>query len=82
VTGETALQAFRKHIHPAVGIFFIVALTTGVMGSVMGVMGIVADICFVWSKSFVEGGISPIFFASIFISLVYFIFLEWKNAIL
>ena len=43
-TGETALQAFRKHIHPAVGIFFIVALTAGVSGSVMGVMGIVADI--------------------------------------
>jgi len=66
VTGETALQAFRKHIHPAVGIFFIVALTTGVMGSVMGVMGIVADICFVWSKSFVDGGIPRLFH-----------FLEW-----
>jgi len=37
VTGETALQAFKKHIHPAVGIFFIVALTFGVAGSVMGV---------------------------------------------
>lgn len=74
VTGETALQAFRKHIHPAVGIFFIIALTTGVMGSVMGVMGIVADICFVWSKSFVAGGISPVFFASLFIALVYVIF--------
>ena len=35
VTGETALQAFRKHIHPALGIFFIVALTAGVSGSVM-----------------------------------------------
>ena len=30
VTGETALQAFRKHIHPAVGIYFILALTLGV----------------------------------------------------
>ena len=28
VTGETALQAFRKHIHPAVGIFFICLLYT------------------------------------------------------
>jgi len=26
VTGETALQAFKKHIHPGVGIYFIVAL--------------------------------------------------------
>ncbi len=74
VTGETALQAFRKHIHPAVGIFFIIALTAGVGGSVMGVMGIVADISYEWSKSFVPGGIAPIYFAAFFISLVYLIF--------
>jgi Mn2+/Fe2+ NRAMP family transporter len=74
VTGETALQAFRKHIHPAVGIFFIVALTAGVSGSVMGVMGIVADISYEWSKTMVEGGIPPIYFAMFFIALVYYIF--------
>lgn len=74
VTGETALQAFRKHIHPAVGIFFIVALTAGVSGSVMGVMGIVADICYEWSKTVIDGGIAPIYFAAFFIALVYFIF--------
>ena len=74
VTGETALQAFRKHIHPAVGVFFIVALTAGVSGSVMGVMGIVADISFEWSKAFIEGGIAPIYWAAFFISVVYFIF--------
>ena len=77
VTGETALQAFRKHIHPAVGIFFIVALTTGVMGSVMGVMGIVADISHVWSRSFITDGIPAIYFAGFYIALVYFIF--WKG---
>lgn len=74
VTGETALEAFRKHIHPAVGIFFIVALTAGVSGSVMGVMGIVADICYEWSKTMVEGGIRPVWFAAFFIALVYAIF--------
>ena len=74
ITGETALEAFRKHIHPSVGIFFIVALTAGVCGSVMGVMGIVAEICYEWSKSLVDGGISPIYFASFFVTLVYFIF--------
>lgn len=79
VTGETALQAFRKHIHPGVGLFFIVALTTGVCGSVMGVMGIVADICYEWSKSVVAGGISPIYFAAFFVSLVYFIFWNGKT---
>lgn len=79
ITGETALQAFRKHIHPTVGIFFLVALTFGVCGSVMGVMGIVADICYEWSKSAVEGGISPIYFAVFFVSLVYFIFWNGKT---
>ncbi len=74
VTGETALQAFRKHIHPAVGIFFIIALTAGVSGSVMGVMGIVADISFEWSKAMVDGGIAPIYFAMFYIALVYYIF--------
>ncbi|MDG1815880.1 MAG: Nramp family divalent metal transporter [Glaciecola sp.] len=79
VTGETALQAFRKHIHPSVGIFFLIALTTGVCGSVMGVMGIVADICYEWSKSAVEGGIAPIYFAAFFVALVYYIFWNGKT---
>lgn len=79
VTGETALQAFRKHIHPGVGIFFIIALTTGVCGSVMGVMGIVADISHEWSKTMVEGGIKPTYFAAFFIALVYYIFWNGKT---
>lgn len=74
VTGETALQAFRKHIHPAVGIFFIVALTTGVCGSVMGVMGIIAEMCSEWSKTMLADGIAPVYFAAFFSGLVYFIF--------
>lgn len=74
VTGETALQAFRKHIHPAVGIFFIVSLTAAVSGSVIGVMGIIADICCEWSKTMIDGGIDSIWFALFFIALVYYIF--------
>lgn len=81
VTGETALQAFRKHIHPAIGIFFIVALTAGVSGSVMGVMGIIAEISYEWSKTFIEGGIAPVIWAAFFISLVYFIFWNGRTQI-
>jgi Mn2+/Fe2+ NRAMP family transporter len=81
VTGETALQAFRKHIHPAVGIFFIVALTAGVSGSVMGVMGIIADISFEWSKTIIDGGIAPVYFAIFFIALVYYIFWNGKTEV-
>ena len=79
VTGETALEAFKKHIHPAVGLFFIVALTFGVCGSVMGVMGIVAEICYEWSKTMIDGGIAPIYFAAAFCALVYFIFWNGKT---
>ena len=79
VTGETALQAFRRHIHPLVGLFFIVALTAGVSGSVMGVMGIVAEISSEWSKGIVAGGIDPIWFAVFFVALVYFIFWNGKT---
>ncbi len=74
VTGETALYAFRQHIHPAVGIFFILALGTAVCGSVMGVMGIIADICAEWSKQFISGGIDSLYFAIIFITFIYIIF--------
>lgn len=81
VTGETALQAFRQHIHPLVGIFFIVALTAGVSGSVMGVMGIVAEISSEWSKGIVDGGIEPIWFAVVFVALVYYIFWNGKTQV-
>ena len=69
VTGETALQAFKKHIHPGVGIYFIIVLTLGVAGSVMGVMGIVADISSEWSKTMIDGDIAPIWFAAFFSGL-------------
>lgn len=81
VTGETALKAFKNHIHPGVAIFFIVALTTGVCGSVMGVMGIVADVSYEWSKQFITDGISPLYFALFYVSLVYIIFWQGQKAI-
>jgi len=76
ITKESALAAIRKHIHPGVALFFLIALTANVCGSVIGVMGIVADVCFEWSKSMVEGGIPSIYFAGFFVSLVYIIFLQ------
>jgi Mn2+/Fe2+ NRAMP family transporter len=73
-TGLTALQAIRRYIHPALGIFFIVSLTIAVCGSVIGVMGIISDICQEWSKTWINGGIDSVYFALIFILLVYIIF--------
>ncbi len=75
VSKETALSSIRKHIHPGVALFFLISLTVNVCGSVIGVMGIVSDVCFEWSKYLVQGGIAPIYFASFFVILVYIIFL-------
>ena len=79
VSGETALHAFRKHIHPGVGIFFIVTLTAHVCGSIIGVMGIVAEVSYEWSKNFIESGIQPVYFAIFFIVVVYLLFLKGKT---
>jgi manganese transport protein len=76
VTKETALAAIKKYIHPGVALFFIIALTANVSGSVIGVMGIVADVCFEWSKGMVEGGIPAFYFAAFFVTFVYLIFLQ------
>ena len=78
VSGETALYAFRKHIHPAVGIFFLITLTAHVCGSIIGVMGIISEVCYEWSKNFFETGIPSVYFAIFFILLVYLLFLKGK----
>ena len=76
VTGETTLAAIKKRIHPAAAFFFIITLTAHVSGSTIGIMGIVSDVCYEWSNKFVEGGISPLYFALFFISVIYGLFLK------
>lgn len=76
VTSETTLAAIKKRIHPAVAFFFIITLTANVCGSSIGVMGILSDVCFEWSKNFIEGGIQPIYFALFFLTMIYLIFLQ------
>lgn len=80
VTGLTALQAFRKHIHPGVSIFLIVALGVNVSGGIMGVMGIVNDVLYEWSKQWTDGGISPLVWTSITAGAVYLLFLNGKTS--
>jgi len=76
VTGETTLAAIKKRIHPAVAFFFIITLTAHVCGSTIGIMGIVSDVCYEWSKNFTTEGIQPIYFALLFISIIYALFLQ------
>jgi Mn2+/Fe2+ NRAMP family transporter len=79
VTGETALQSIRRHIHPGVAIFLMVALTANVCGSVIGVMGIVAQVCEEWSINLVDGGIDGLYFALFFVIFIYLLFLKGKT---
>jgi Mn2+/Fe2+ NRAMP family transporter len=76
VTGETALEAFKKQIHPVFAIFFIFAMTVSVSGSVIGVMGIIAAICHEVSLVYLPSGIKSVYFAAFFILLVYLFFLK------
>ncbi len=81
VTGYTALAAFKKYIHPGVGIFFIVSLTMHVSGSIIGVMGILADICHDWTATLIKGGIPRIGIAIFFVTLVYLLFLDGRTKV-
>lgn len=76
ITDETALQAFRRHLHLAVGIFFIMALGLTVSGSVMGVMGIITEVFHEWIKISFHVDLPLFVSASFFIVLVYLIFLK------
>lgn len=73
ITGKTAIEAFRKHIHPVVGIFFVIALGIEVTAGVISVMGITTDVVHVWSQEFIEGGLNKIGIALFFILLVCFV---------
>ncbi len=81
VTGDTTLAAIKKRIHPAVAMFFVITLTAHVCGSTIGIMGIVADVCYEWSKNFVAAGIQPIYFALFFIATIYLIFLQGSTQV-
>ena len=82
VTGETALQAFRKHIHPACRNLLYFCFSTRCLWKCYGgVMGIISEVCFEWSKTVVDGGISPIYFAAFFSILVFLIFWNGKTEI-
>lgn len=74
VTGKTMLRAVWEHIHPAVALFICIALTVNVCGSIMGVMGIVADVLSEWSGSLTTNPIPSVVFAGV-LSLFIFGFL-------
>jgi Mn2+/Fe2+ NRAMP family transporter len=79
VTGETALSGFRKWIHPGVALFFIVALTLNVSGSVMGVMGIISSVTSLWIQDTFGAPVHPLVVAVAFSAFVYLQFWSGKT---
>jgi manganese transport protein len=78
-SGNTFLQAIRKNIHPSIGIFFLIALSVNVSGSIIGVMGIASDVLAEWSKEWLNGGISSLIWASSITLFIIILFLLGNN---
>jgi len=46
VTGQTAIQGFKKHVHPGVSWFLTAALTVIILAALLGITGILTDTLF------------------------------------
>lgn len=58
VTGETAIQGIKKHIHPNLAMVLIVSLSIIILTALVGVLGILSEVLAAWSKTIMDGGIS------------------------
>ena len=79
VTGETAIEGFRRHIHPVFAVVMIGMFSIIIITALMGVLGIIADALAVWSATWVKGGIRSEFWA-ILIATVLYITLWFGNS--
>jgi len=77
VTGLTAIQGMRDHIHPLVAKLLIGALSLIIITALMGVLGIVADVLQLWSATLVEDGISAKIWAVSIAGIL--LLLMWKG---
>ncbi|WP_242132487.1 Nramp family divalent metal transporter [Aestuariivivens marinum] len=71
VTGETIIQGIKKHIHPSITIILIAALSIIILSALMGLVGVLADVLAVWSKSILVIGITPLVWAIIIAISIY-----------
>ncbi|MGS0524373.1 NRAMP family divalent metal transporter [Zobellia nedashkovskayae] len=73
VTGETAIQGIKKHIHPSVAIILLTALTIIIVSALAGLLGILADVMSVWSETVLPFELSSFFWAIFIGTLVYIV---------
>lgn len=77
VTGQTAIEGFKRHIHPAFTIVLIVLLSVIIVSALMGVLSIIADVLHVWSQTVSSRGIPASVWAIVVASAIYL--LLWKG---
>jgi Mn2+/Fe2+ NRAMP family transporter len=71
VTGETIIQGIKIHIHPSIAILLILALSIIVLSALMGLLGVLADVLQVWSKTIMSDGISSLTWSIVIATGIY-----------
>jgi Mn2+/Fe2+ NRAMP family transporter len=57
-TGETFIEGVKQHIHPGLAVFLIAVLSMIILGALMGVLGIIAQVLFIWAETAFQKNIS------------------------
>ncbi len=77
VTGQTVMEGMRKHIHPAFAMILLIALSAIILNALIGMVGLLGEIMYEWSKLWQENGIGPRYWGGA-IAFVLFLLL-WKG---
>jgi len=71
VSGKTLIQGIKEDIHPSVAIILIIACSFIILIALTGLLGILADVLEVWSRTFISKGIPSIIWAVILAAFVF-----------
>ncbi|RIJ50413.1 divalent metal cation transporter [Maribellus luteus] len=78
VSGETIIDGIKKHIHPAVALVLIAALSSIILSALMGLLGILVEVLEVASQTGSGKGIPQVYWA-IFIAVGIYVLLWIGN---
>ena len=73
VTGLTFIEGLKEDIHPALALFLIGILSLIILGALMGVLGIIADVLHAWTGALFQRTLPKKFWAVLVALLVYFL---------
>ncbi len=75
VTGMTAMEAYRRHIHPVYAWVLWGGLTVIILGALMGMMGILVDVVAVWCREMhgfkINRGAAGVIVAAVVLALIW-----------